>query len=69
MTKPPGKILPLVAALLCGAVLAQAAKPSDHSITSAAPVIQTASAHGPLSAPITHKQDTSVGPRKPSQAR
>ena len=38
MTKPPGKLLPLVAALLCGAVLAQAAEPADHSITSAAPV-------------------------------
>ena len=68
MTKPPGKILPLVAALLCGAVLAQAAKPSDHSITSAAPVVQVASAHGPLSPPVTHKQDTSVGPRKPPHA-
>lgn len=66
MTKPPGKLLPLVAALLCGAVLAQAARPSDHSITSAAPVVQASSGHGPLSTPITHKQGTSAsGARKP----
>ena len=71
MTKPPGKLLPLVAALLCGAVLAQAAKPSDHSITSAAPAVQAASAHGPLSPPITaqaaHVAAGRGRPRQPSQ--
>ena len=67
MTKPPGKLLPLVAALLCGAVLAQAAKPSDHSVTSAAPAVQTASERGPLNAPVTHKQGTPSKPQHPVQ--
>ena len=62
MTKPPGKLLPLVAALLCGAVLAQAAKPSDHSVASAAPVVQTA-AHGPLNVPVKH-EPAPPGPKK-----
>lgn len=46
MTKPPGKLLPLVAALLCGAVLAQAATPSDHSVTSAAAPVTRTPSHG-----------------------
>jgi peptidoglycan/xylan/chitin deacetylase (PgdA/CDA1 family) len=62
MTKPPGKLLPLVAALLCGAVLAQAAEPADHSITSAAPVVQ-ASAHAPLTIPVV-RQPAPARPRK-----
>ena len=67
MTKPPGKLLPLVAALLCGAVLAQAAQPSDSSNTSAASTVETSSEHGPLSTPITRKQGTSSGTRKPQR--
>ncbi|MFG1624926.1 polysaccharide deacetylase family protein [Kribbella sp. NPDC049227] len=66
MTKPPGKLLPLVAALLCGAVLAQAARPSDQSVTSAAPAVQTA-AHAPLNVPVkarpTH-EPSQPGPTK-----
>ncbi|MEU4195183.1 polysaccharide deacetylase family protein [Kribbella sp. NPDC026611] len=58
MTKPPGKILPLVAALLCGAVLAQAAHPNDQSATTSPPVVQAAAvtSRGPLGTPITRKQ-------------
>ncbi|WP_405056454.1 polysaccharide deacetylase family protein [Kribbella sp. NBC_01505] len=44
MTKPPGKLLPLVAALLCGAVLAQAAQPSDHPASAGAPTARTTTA-------------------------
>jgi peptidoglycan/xylan/chitin deacetylase (PgdA/CDA1 family) len=54
VTGPPGKLLPLVAALLCGAVLAQAAQPADHSVTSAAPAVQT-STRAPLSIPVVRK--------------
>jgi peptidoglycan/xylan/chitin deacetylase (PgdA/CDA1 family) len=54
MTKPPGKLLPLVAALLCGAVLAQAATPSDHSVTSAAAPVTPKSSHG--LGPVTSKR-------------
>ncbi|GAA1116723.1 hypothetical protein GCM10009630_13020 [Kribbella jejuensis] len=56
MTKPPGKLLPLVAALLCGAVLAQAASPSSRSVTSAAPVVSSTPHHGLLSTPVTSKR-------------
>ncbi|TCO47179.1 peptidoglycan/xylan/chitin deacetylase (PgdA/CDA1 family) [Kribbella antiqua] len=66
MTRPPGKLLPLVAALLCGAVLAQAAKPADHSVTSAAPAVQ-APAHGPLTVVVKHKQSQPKPPKKPQQ--
>ncbi|MFI5695695.1 polysaccharide deacetylase family protein [Kribbella sp. NPDC051586] len=55
MTKPPGKLLPLVAALLCGAVLAQAAAPSSHSTTSAKPAAKAPS-HGLLSTSTTSKR-------------
>ncbi|WP_433166877.1 polysaccharide deacetylase family protein [Kribbella sp. CA-247076] len=65
MTKPPGKLLPLVAALLCGAVLAQAAEPADHSVTTAAPAVR-ASAHAPLSIPVA-RPATPAGPRKQQQ--
>ncbi|MFF0344500.1 polysaccharide deacetylase family protein [Kribbella sp. NPDC004875] len=67
MTKPPGKVLPLVAALLCGAVLAQAATPSSPPVTSAAaPVAQTPN-HGLLSVPVTSKrgEPSSTATRKP----
>ena len=69
MTRPPGKLLPLVAALLCGAVLAQAAEPADHSITSAAPAVH-GPAHAPLSIPVVRKP-APAGPRKqqPQQQR
>jgi peptidoglycan/xylan/chitin deacetylase (PgdA/CDA1 family) len=55
MTKPPGILLPLVAALLCGAVLAQAATPADHSITTATPAVQ-ASSQGRLTVPVARPQ-------------
>ena len=61
MTKPPGKLLPLVAALLCGAVLAQAARPSDDPITTAAPAVQP-SGHSPLGTPVLHKQSPPTTP-------
>ncbi|MEV0287715.1 polysaccharide deacetylase family protein [Kribbella sp. NPDC050820] len=64
MTKPPGKLLPLVAALLCGAVLAQAAEPADHSVTSAAPAMQ-ASTHAPLTIPVV--RHPAAVPRKKQQ--
>ncbi|HEY4568495.1 MAG TPA: polysaccharide deacetylase family protein [Kribbella sp.] len=52
-----GRLLPLAAALLCGAVLAQVAQPASHSVNAAAaaPVAQAAG-HGALGTPITHKQ-------------
>ena len=65
MTKPPGKVLPLVAALLCGAVLAQAAEPADHSVTSAAPAVKT-SAHAPLAIRVV-RQPAPTRPRKQQQ--
>ncbi|MFI7061545.1 polysaccharide deacetylase family protein [Kribbella sp. NPDC050124] len=65
MTKPPGKLLPLVAALLCGAVLAQAAEPADNSVTSAAPVVQ-ASTHAPLTIPVV-RPAPAPAPRKKQQ--
>ncbi|WP_328997514.1 polysaccharide deacetylase family protein [Kribbella sp. NBC_00709] len=65
MTKPPGKLLPLVAALLCGAVLAQAASPSSHSSTSAKPADQAPS-HGLLSTSTTSKRGASSS-TKPAQ--
>jgi len=67
MTKPPGMLLPLVATLLCGAVLAQAAKPADHSITSATPAVQ-ASSQGRLTIPVARPQPASAPvPRKRQQ--
>jgi peptidoglycan/xylan/chitin deacetylase (PgdA/CDA1 family) len=72
VTGPPGKILPLVAALLCGAVLAQAAEPADDPITSAAPVVK-ASAHTPLALPAARppaaRPPAAAGPRKQPQQR
>jgi peptidoglycan/xylan/chitin deacetylase (PgdA/CDA1 family) len=67
MTKPPGKLLPLVAALLCGAVLAQAASPSSHSATSAKPAAK-APAHGLLSTSTTSKRGapSSTKPTQPA---
>jgi peptidoglycan/xylan/chitin deacetylase (PgdA/CDA1 family) len=65
--KPPGKLLPLVAALLCGAALAQAATPSDHAVTTAAPPVQASIAQGRLSTPVTHKQGTATGARQVQQ--
>ena len=59
MTKPPGKLLlPLVAALLCGAAFAQAATPAAHPLTLAAPSVQATTVQGRLSTPATHKQGT-----------
>src|SRR5439155_21951874 len=54
--KPPGKLLPLVAALLCGAVLAQAASPSSPDVTSAAAPAASTPDHGLLSTPVTSKR-------------
>jgi peptidoglycan/xylan/chitin deacetylase (PgdA/CDA1 family) len=69
VTRPPGKLLPLVAALLCGAVLAQAAKPADHSVTSAAPAVQ-APAHGPLTVAVKRNKPSRPAPStKPQQHR
>lgn len=67
MTKPPGKLLPLVAALLCGAVLAQAASPSSKPLTSAAPAVSTTPHHGLLSTSVTSKrgQPSSSKPSTP----
>jgi peptidoglycan-N-acetylglucosamine deacetylase len=66
MTKPPGVLLPLVAALLCGAVLAQAATPADHSITTAAAAVQ-ASSQGSLTIPVARPEPAPAGPRKQPQ--
>jgi peptidoglycan/xylan/chitin deacetylase (PgdA/CDA1 family) len=65
VTGPPGKLLPLVAALLCGAVLAQAAEPADHSVTSAAPAVKP-SAHAPLAIRVV-RQPAPTRPRKQQQ--
>ncbi|GAA2815236.1 polysaccharide deacetylase family protein [Kribbella solani] len=53
MTKPPGKVLPLVAALLCGAVLAQAATPDAGSAPAASPAVRMSA--GP-STPVGSKR-------------
>ncbi|TDW14884.1 polysaccharide deacetylase family protein [Kribbella kalugense] len=66
MTRPPGKLLPLVAALLCGAVLAQTANPSAHSTTSAKPVVQAPS-HGLLSTSTTSKRGEPSSTKQPIQ--
>jgi peptidoglycan/xylan/chitin deacetylase (PgdA/CDA1 family) len=66
MTKPPGKVLPLVTALLCGAVLAQAAEPADHPITSAAAPVARTSAQPPLTIPV-ERTPVTAGPRKQQQ--
>jgi peptidoglycan-N-acetylglucosamine deacetylase len=67
MTKPPGILLPLVAALLCGAVVAQAAKPADHSITTAAPAIQAAP-EARLTIPVARPQPAPAPrPRTPQR--
>jgi peptidoglycan/xylan/chitin deacetylase (PgdA/CDA1 family) len=67
VTKPPGKLLPLVAALLCGAVLAQAATPSDHSVTSAAAPVTPSSGHGLLGTPVTSKRGEPSSTKQPTQ--
>jgi peptidoglycan/xylan/chitin deacetylase (PgdA/CDA1 family) len=71
MANSPGKLLPLVAALLCGAVLAQAATPKDQThASSSAPVVLASAASGSsggrLSSPITRKQGPTSGPKKPA---
>jgi peptidoglycan/xylan/chitin deacetylase (PgdA/CDA1 family) len=66
MTKPPGKFLPLVAALLCGAVLAQAATPSDHSVTSAAAPVSPSTGHGPLGTSATSKRGEPSAVKRPT---
>jgi len=48
MRTPPGKLLPLVAALLCGAVLAQAAEPAGSRTSTSSPAVRTVAA-SPLS--------------------
>ncbi|MFG1905921.1 polysaccharide deacetylase family protein [Kribbella sp. NPDC048928] len=66
MTKPPGKVLPLVAALLCGAVVAQAATPSSSSsVTSAAPAVTATPNHGLLST-TTSKQGEPSSSKRPT---
>ncbi|MGW6200842.1 polysaccharide deacetylase family protein [Kribbella sp. NPDC055110] len=67
MTKPPGKLLPLVAALLCGAVLAQAATPPDHSVTSAASPVSPTSGHGLIGTPVTSKRGVPSSTKQPTQ--
>jgi peptidoglycan/xylan/chitin deacetylase (PgdA/CDA1 family) len=71
MANPPGKLLPLVAALLCGAVLAQAATPKDQTHRSAsAPVVlasaSSGSSGGQVSSPISRKQGPASRPQKPA---
>ncbi len=67
MTKPPGKILPLVAALLCGAVLAQAAQPSDLPLrSSSSPAVRTMAA-GPLSGSPFATKPAPPGPKRQGQ--
>ncbi|HEY3562546.1 MAG TPA: polysaccharide deacetylase family protein [Kribbella sp.] len=66
MTKPPGKLLPLVAALLCGAVLAQAASPSSSPVTSAAGPVTTTPSHGQLSTSITSKRGEPSSTKHPT---
>ena len=61
---PPGKLL-LVAAVLLGAALAQAAKPSEHHVASATPLVPQA-AHGPLAVQFEHRTPTKVA-RKQNQ--
>ncbi|HZX03750.1 polysaccharide deacetylase family protein [Kribbella sp.] len=69
MTKPPGKLLPLVAALLCGAVLAQAASPSGPSVTSAAPVVSSTPGLGLLGTPVEPAEPSGSKPSTPPPAK
>ena len=69
MTKPPGKLLPLVAALLCGAAVAQADTPPAHPATTPAPTIQAAAAPGHFVMPITHKQGPPTGAQSVQRPR
>lgn len=67
MTKPPGRFLPLVAALLCGAVLAQAATPDSQTVTSAAPSTEATRQQGSLSLPITSKRGEPSSAKQPTR--
>ncbi|WP_202868779.1 polysaccharide deacetylase family protein [Kribbella antibiotica] len=68
MTKPPGKkLLPLVAALLCGAVLAQAAQPSDSPVSRSSPAVRTMAA-GPLSGSPLAGKPSAPGPKRQGQS-
>lgn len=62
---PPGKLL-LAAAVLLGAALAQAAQPSAHPSTVAAPPMRSVAAHGPLS---VHLADSKPGTSKPGASK
>jgi len=63
MRKPPGKLLPLVAALLCGAVLAQAAQPATSSSSASSPAVRTMAA-GPLSGSSFAPKPAPPGPKR-----
>ncbi|MEV6285840.1 polysaccharide deacetylase family protein [Kribbella sp. NPDC051770] len=67
---PPGKLL-LAAAVLLGAALAQAAQPSDHPATVAAPPLRTVAAHGPLAVqlPTAEPGGKKAGVKKPPMPR
>jgi peptidoglycan/xylan/chitin deacetylase (PgdA/CDA1 family) len=66
MANSPGKLLPLVATLLCGAVLAQAATPPHRTHTTSASVVLASASGGQLSSPITRKQGPTSKPKKPA---
>lgn len=72
MTLPPGKLL-LAAAVLVGAALAQAAKPSEYPPAHAAPTVHPVGAHGPLavhlSNPTTPTTRTKQRPAQPAETR
>ncbi|NIK61807.1 polysaccharide deacetylase family protein [Kribbella shirazensis] len=67
MTKPPGRLLPLVAALLCGAVLAQAATPSSHTVMSAAPSTAANRQQGSSALPVASKRGESSSTKQPTR--
>ncbi|MEU8222099.1 polysaccharide deacetylase family protein [Kribbella sp. NPDC048915] len=66
MANSPGRLLPLVAALFCGAVLAQAATPSDHTVTSAAPSAGTSPHPKSGGLPITAKRGEPSSSKHPA---
>jgi peptidoglycan/xylan/chitin deacetylase (PgdA/CDA1 family) len=65
VTGSPRPLVPLVAALFCGAVLAQAATPSDHNVTSAAPTAGSAPQQSPPGLPGTAKRGEPSSAKRP----
>jgi len=67
MTLPPGKLF-LLAAILFGAALAQAARPTDHPVAAAAPSVRP-TAHAPLTVPVGKRTTPPKSRKTPATTR